>query len=338
MQIREFQKPITAKVLNENLAKKFGYKINFEQFTDVQLEDARNKLRTRLSQMELSEAFDSVLESPQYQKTRLMLDCINQEIMEREDKADKDYDGDGEVESGKDEYMGSKDKAIKKAMGKKEKKTDEGYIVNTVRARAKELSVPETWINKTIAQINLGEGVDREELKAELALRYDLNESQASWILLEGEEDKAETIMATKDMVDRITGWLEDVAAMKAEQLLELLDSIRETQGSDVAQSYQEAVKPALEAIYTALETSRQGLSNALSIVSGGEVSTMGAPTGATAMPGAEAGAVPPMPGGEGEMGAEELPTPPAPEVGREKRESVDYSRRLALLLNSKKK
>jgi len=68
MQIREFQKPITAKVLNENLAKKFGYKINFEQFTDVQLEDARNKLRTRLSQMELSEAFDSVLESPQYQK------------------------------------------------------------------------------------------------------------------------------------------------------------------------------------------------------------------------------------------------------------------------------
>lgn len=34
-------------------------------------------------------------------------------------KAKKDYDGDGEVESGKDEYMGSRDKAIKKAMAKK---------------------------------------------------------------------------------------------------------------------------------------------------------------------------------------------------------------------------
>jgi hypothetical protein len=33
--------------------------------------------------------------------------------------AKKDYDGDGKVESGTDEYMGSKDKAIKKAMGKK---------------------------------------------------------------------------------------------------------------------------------------------------------------------------------------------------------------------------
>ena len=36
-------------------------------------------------------------------------------------KADKDYDGDGKIESGKDEYFGSKDKAIKKAMGKKVK-------------------------------------------------------------------------------------------------------------------------------------------------------------------------------------------------------------------------
>ena len=36
-------------------------------------------------------------------------------------KADKDYDGDGKIESGTDEYMGSKDKAIKKALGKEVK-------------------------------------------------------------------------------------------------------------------------------------------------------------------------------------------------------------------------
>jgi len=38
-----------------------------------------------------------------------------------EKKADKDYDGDGKVESGTAEYKGSKDKAIKKAMAKEEK-------------------------------------------------------------------------------------------------------------------------------------------------------------------------------------------------------------------------
>jgi hypothetical protein len=37
-------------------------------------------------------------------------------------KANKDYDGDGEVESSKDEYFGSKDKAIKKSIANKKKK------------------------------------------------------------------------------------------------------------------------------------------------------------------------------------------------------------------------
>ena len=45
-------------------------------------------------------------------------------------KAKKDHDGDGKVESGKAEYFGSKDKAIKKAMKKEEAACDtksEGY-------------------------------------------------------------------------------------------------------------------------------------------------------------------------------------------------------------------
>ena len=329
MQIREFSKPITSKQLNESLAEKFGYKINLEQFNDAQLSDAQNKLRTKISQFELSESFDSVLESPEYQKTRMFLDCINQELLEREEKADKDYDEDGEIETGKEEHAGSVDKAIKKAKAK----TDEGYIASTVRQRARSQSVPLSWIDSAISRINLGEG-DRDELKAELKLRYDLNESQASWILLEGEEDKAEIIMATKDMVDRVTGWLEDVAAMKAEQLLELVDSIREQQGSDVAQQYNDAVKPALEAVYTALETSRGGLSGALAVVSGGEAPTMGAP--APGIGGADLGM--PAAGEEPVMGGEEEMATPSIEAGREKRESVDYSRRLGILLNSKKK
>ena len=47
------------------------------------------------------------------------LSTLGAPTMEEEKKAAKDYDGDGKMESGKDEYFGSKDKAIKKAMGKK---------------------------------------------------------------------------------------------------------------------------------------------------------------------------------------------------------------------------
>jgi hypothetical protein len=326
MQIRELSQPVTSKKLNESLAQKFGFKINLEQFSDVQLEDARNKLRTKISQFEMNESFDSVLESPEYQKTRMFLDCINQEIMEREETEKCDDCGKPVDKCECDDHDHKKEDKVKESKA----------YAPFIKQRAAKFSVPESWINSAIQRIQLGES-DREELKAELQLRYDLNESQASWMLLEGEEDKAEIIMATKDMVDRITGWLEDVAAMKAEQLLELLDSIRAQQGSDVAQRYQDAVKPALEAIYTALETSRQGLSGALAVVSGGEAPMMGAPEG-----GIDQAAS----GLEGELGATEMPalpgpeatTPPAPEAGREKRESVDYSRRLGLLLNSKKK
>ena len=324
MQIREFSLPITSKALNESLAKKFGYKLNLEQFSDVQLEDARNKLRTKISQFEVNESYDNVMENPDYQKTRMFLDTINQEIMERDD---------GKCDTCHKEPCECVDESVEDDEDKDKKETKtEGYVPSTIRNRATSHSIPTSWINSAISRIQLGES-DRDELKAELATRYDLTESAASWILLEGEEDKAEIIMATKDMVDRITGWLEDVAAMKAEQLLELLDSIRETSGSDVSQQYSDAVKPALEAIYTTLETSRQGLSGALSIVSGGEAPTMGAPVGGA-----------PEAGPEGEMaamGAEmgsELPAMPSAEAGREKRESVDYSRRLGMLLNSKKK
>ncbi len=45
--------------------------------------------------------------------------------MKEEKKAAKDYDGDGKIESGTDEYMGSRDKAIKKAMGKDGKNVKE---------------------------------------------------------------------------------------------------------------------------------------------------------------------------------------------------------------------
>jgi hypothetical protein len=175
--------------------------------------------------------------------------------------------------------------------------------------------------------MHLGES-DKGELASELTVRYELTESQVYHILHEGEEDKAAIIMATKDMVDRITGWLEDVATMKAESLLELLDSIRETLGSDVAEQYSQAIKPALENIYSTLESTRQSLSLGLGVVSG-EESAMAAPA--------------PMAGG---MGDEEAPIAepgvmgaeaPA-DAGREKRESVDYSRKLGQILSAPKK
>ena len=58
--------------------------------------------------------------------------------------ADKDYDGDGKVESGTDEYMGSRDKAIKKAMAMKK----EGFNVKSPVIFSK----PEEKVEETISE------------------------------------------------------------------------------------------------------------------------------------------------------------------------------------------
>jgi predicted XRE-type DNA-binding protein len=322
MQIKDLSQPVTSKKLNESLAKTFGVKLKLEQFSDVQLEDVRNKLRTDLSQMEMNESYDSILENAKYQKTRGLLDVINQAILEREEAAE-----------------------IAENAPAKGKRVSEAAMMSAIRHRAEKMSVPESWIRNALKRIQLGES-DRDELSAELTLRYDLTEAQASWMLLEGEEQKAENILATKDMVGKITNWIEDTAAMKADQLLELLDSIRAEQGSDVASQFNQTVQPALEGVYNALVTAREGLSNALAIVSGEQAETMGAAPdmgadmgGMGAEMGAELGGMPPE-GGEAELGAEmgsEMGAP-ATEAGRMKRESVEYSRRLGMLLSSKKK
>ena len=53
-----------------------------------------------------------------------------------EAKADKDYDGDGEIESGSEEYLGSRDKAIKAAANT----TAYGNYVNKARAKKAHLT------------------------------------------------------------------------------------------------------------------------------------------------------------------------------------------------------
>ena len=61
-----------------------------------------------------NQALDQQMETSSNQ-----LATLGAPTMEEGKMAAKDYDGDGKIESGKDEYFGSKDKAIKKAMGKK---------------------------------------------------------------------------------------------------------------------------------------------------------------------------------------------------------------------------
>jgi len=257
MKIGEISKPVTAASLNEGLAKRFGSRINVESFTLEQLQDARNRIRTTLSQVETMESFDAVHNNT-YQKSKALLDVINAAISERDD-------------------------------------TEEAPI----------------------------------------------EEAQDS-VVREGAEDQAEITMAAKDMVDRLTGWMEDTAEMQTESMLELADAIRDELGAEQSESFTALVKPALEAMYDVMETTRQTLTQGVGMITGeGEApEAMGAEDDLAAEPEMEPtvdAETEVDAGGEDEFAASEPAVGGEEEAGRAKRESVERSRKIGQILSKKK-
>ena len=295
MKINELSKPLTAKALNESLGKSFGTKLRLNSFTLEQLENARNKLRTQLADVETNESFETVHKSDAYQKGKLFLDTVNKEIEERAEW----------VSEGED---------------------------------------PKTGFTKWLKD-NHGKGVRELKGNEYTKMSQDYQASKKKPVK-EGAEESAQLVMAAKDMVDRVTGWMEDTAEMQTESMLELGDSIRDELGSEQAEQFIQTVKPALENLYTVFETTREALTGGVAIITG--------EGGPEVMPGGEEGEVPaedpemePVdaePGVEGDIDAE-APVDDefgasAPATGgeetadRAKRESVERSRRLGNILS----
>lgn len=281
------------------MAKKFGYKLNLDSFTLEQLQVARDRVTDKIVAFEGSKEYDAVYESNDYQKDRMFLDVITQAISERALSP--------EEEGKKEKFV----KGMKKKSGEfKKRYGDKGEEVMhaTATKMAKKESIEEAM----------------EVLRGVLSERT----------LTEGEEEKAALIMSARDMVDKVTGWLEDTASLKSETMLELVDSIRDELGSDISNQFTGKVKPALEEIYTTLETARTTLAQAVAILTGEEAPGM-APDAMGAEPTA--------------MGADEFPSGDeftaadasaggAEAAGREMRENIAYSRKLGTMLSQPKK
>ena len=88
----------------------------------------------------------------------------------------------------------------------------------------------------------------------------------------EGIENQSELILAAKDMMDKVTGYLEELAKMKTESMLELSDRIRDEMGADKADAFAQKVKPALDSAEQTLTATRTELDQAVRILTGEEV------------------------------------------------------------------
>jgi len=378
MQIRDINKPVNSKTLNETMAKKYGTKINVDSFTLEQLQDARNKLRTKLSDIETNESFSGLSQNKTYSKNKLFLDVLNAAISERADidegevpaglkayqdkkkgKASKD-DEDKEVdEASKPDFLdmdkdGDKKEPMKKAIKDKKKKVKEEKGKLT-KAQAAKYTCEDC-------------GCQMHNCKPDCDCKHDSHDESGSWWkdkngngvpdimetkhidegkeiidnyfkkLVEGEEDKAEIVMAAKDMVDRLTGWMEDTAEMQSESMLELADAIRDEMGAQQSEAFTNTVKPALESLYTAMEGTRVALTQGVGMLTG-EAEPMDAMGDEPATDAEEPGMEPTVDAEapvDDEFAAAEAAIGGDDEAGRAKRESIQRSRRLGTILSSR--
>ena len=87
----------------------------------------------------------------------------------------------------------------------------------------------------------------------------------------EGIEQQSELILAAKDMMDKVTGYLQDLAEMKTEGMLELADRIRDEMGADKADAFIAKIQPAIESAETTLTQTREELEGGVRILTGEE-------------------------------------------------------------------
>jgi hypothetical protein len=143
---------------------------------------------------------------------------------------------------------------------------------------------------------------------------------------------------------------MEDTAEMQSESMLELADAIRDEMGAEQADQFTNTVKPALEAMYATMETTRVSLTQGVGQITGeAEPADMMGADDDAAMPMDDAEADMEMPV-DGDIDMDDFAADGAAaggdeEAARAKRESrmnkkramLEQSRRLGAILSKKK-
>ncbi len=196
----------SAKRINESIEKVFGKKLNLESFDLDQLQDARNKLRTQMSQQRSSSEFNENIENDAYTKAQWMLDAINAEIAHREefivDSVQQDDDDDDWSDDEDDEYDGHAAEERYKKWRKSRGKTDEAQDPNLAKAyqmgnAAQKAgnkdalnTIPKQYREMWIKGWNDGENLPKEEFEVE-----SIDKDNEMTKLRESEIDQASSLL-----------------------------------------------------------------------------------------------------------------------------------------------
>jgi len=122
-----------------------------------------------------------------------------------------------------------------------------------------------------MANVQLLKNIDK---RAKKQLGLESTEAQISEKLrklYESQEDQAELLLASKDVVDRIQKAVDDISKLRNEDLPPLLDAMRDELGSQMSEAYANIAIPTLDQLVQQLGGGRETLSQASRIITGEE-------------------------------------------------------------------
>ena len=252
MKSLELTKPVTTESLLKEFESRFNQTMDLSKFSKEELEDTANHVRTKIHEITQNTHFGQELKNDSYQKNQMMLDIINQEISQRKLGEYGGNMGSSIIGKATDQIKDklSKGQAVspadRKAAAQAMKTENPAMALGRVAAKAAGSAAGTAVANRAMNKLGMKEGV----------------------------EEQSELILAAKDMMDKVTGYLEDLASMKTEGMLELADRIRDEMGADKADAFMQKIQPAIEQAEATLTTTRQELDNGVRILTGEEMAS----------------------------------------------------------------
>ena len=253
MKSLELTKPLTTESLLKEFESRFNQTMDLSKFNEEELQDYANHVRTKIHEITQNTHFGQELKHDGYQKNQMMLDIINQAIQERK-----------LAEYGGNPVLDKAAAPIKDKLKKGQALSpDEREAASKLMASKYDEAAPLMALGKVAAKA-----------AGSAAGTAVANRAMNKLGFKEGVEEQSELILAAKDMMDKVTSFLEDLASMKTEGMLELADRIRDEMGAEKADAFMQKIQPAIEQAEATLSTTRQELDNGVRILTGEEVAS----------------------------------------------------------------
>jgi len=259
--------------------KVFGRSINVESLTKDKAQSLRETFAARLGKLE-SKLGANVANNPSYLENKLFLETLDTYLGEDDEMSDAARELELFAENDGQLYQQS-GVPIMKNLSKKFKKGTydpelgvklwKYHADSAAKAYSQEHSTGDDWKTMFTPAVRMEmarsmEASWRSEMEAGNFMESaEVTES----VIVEGEMEAAEQVMASKNMVDKIQKMVEDLGGMLNEDLPPLTDSIRDNMDSAMAEQFNLAMTDALSATLESMRGTREQVDAAARILTG---------------------------------------------------------------------